>query len=75
MTYITAQDVADRIGKDELIVLSDREGTGEVNTSVVAQAIQDASDEINMHLACRYRLPLAEVPDTLKRLAVNLTVY
>ena len=28
-----------------------------------------------MHLACRYRLPLAEVPDTLKRLAVNLTVY
>ncbi|WP_330925246.1 DUF1320 domain-containing protein [Candidatus Sororendozoicomonas aggregata] len=75
MAYITRQDLEERIGESELIVLSDREGTGAVNTAVVDKAISDATDEINMHLGTRYQLPLAEVPATIKRLAVNIALY
>ena len=73
--YITQQDLTERIGEDELTVLSDREGTGEINTAVVDRAIADATNEINMHLSSRYLMPLPEVPDTIKRLAVSLTIY
>ena len=73
--YITQQDLIERIGKDELIILSDRDGTGEINTAVVERAIADATDEINMHLSSRYSMPLPKVPETIKRLAVSLTVY
>lgn len=73
--YITLQDLIDRIGEEEVIVLSDRAGTGEINMDVVDRAMVDATDEINMHLSSRYVMPLPQVPETIKRLAVNLTVY
>lgn len=73
--YITPQELSERIGEEELIVLSDRDGDGVADTLVIERAISDATDEINMHLAVRYQLPLTEVPETIKRLAVNLTLY
>lgn len=73
--YITRQDIADRIGEDELIVLSDRDNDGSADEAVIDRAISDATDEINMHLSVRYQMPLPTVPDTIKRLAVNLALY
>ena len=75
MTYIPRQDLVERIGEEELVLLSDRNNDGEADEAVIDRALADATDELNMHLACRYRLPLVEVPDTLKRLAVNLCLY
>lgn len=73
--YITRQDIADRIGEDELTVLSDRDNDGIADEAVIDRAISDATDEINMHLSVRYQMPLPQVPDTIKRLAVNLALY
>lgn len=75
MTYLTRQELQDRIGEEELIILADRDGDGVADEPVIERAIQDATDEITMHLASRYRVPLPDVPDTVKRLAVSLTVY
>lgn len=75
MNYLTPQELAERIGEQELVLLSDRDGGGHADEGVVEQAIQDATDEINMHLASRYQMPLPQVPDTIKRLTVSLTVY
>lgn len=73
--YITQQELQDRIGEDELINLSDRNNEGAADPAVIDRAIADATDEINMHLSSRYQMPLPAVPETIKRLAVNLTVY
>lgn len=75
MSYLTKQDLIDRIGLDELIVLSDREHTGTEDDTVIDRAMADATTEIDMYLGVRYTLPLSTIPSTLTRLAVSIAVY
>lgn len=41
----------------------------------VTNALQSASDEINIHLSARYTLPLATAPAALVTPAANIAVY
>lgn len=76
MTYATQQNLIDRFGEHELIQLTDREGLGEINTTVVDRALGDADAVINGYLAARYTLPLAApVPTVLERLACDIARY
>jgi len=75
MTYATQQDLIDRHGADELLQLSDRTGTGLIDTVVVARALADADAEINGYLAGKYTLPLADAPEILVRLACDIARY
>ncbi len=72
MGYCTIQQMEARFGRDELIQLTDRSGTGELDTQVLNEAIEDASNEIDGYLGGRYTLPLAVVPTVLVRLACNI---
>jgi len=49
--YCTSYDMITRFGNDELVQRTDRANTGLINDTVLAQAISDATAEINAYLA------------------------
>jgi phage gp36-like protein len=73
--YAGQQDIEDRYGADALLLVADRDGDGQADPDVVAQAVADADAEIDAYLAARYQLPLSTVPTVLKRLAADLLMY
>lgn len=75
MSYASAQDLIDRFGNAELAQLTDKVNGLVVDNALVAKALADAEVEINGYLAVRYPLPLAVVPDLLRRIACNLVRY
>jgi len=75
MAYATQQDMEDRYGHDALLMVADRDNDGEIDTEVVVRALSDATAEIDPYLASRYSMPLAEVPDLLVRLCVDIAFY
>jgi len=81
VSYCTKQDLIDRFGETELIQLTDRPDpetgavTGAIVDAVLNPAIQDAKDEINGWLAGRYQLPLATVPEVLRRIGCDIARY
>jgi phage gp36-like protein len=72
VSYVTQQDLIDRFGSAEILALADRDGDAEIDAAVVTAAVGDAESEIAGYLAKRYTLPLAAVPDRLKRVAADL---
>jgi len=75
MTYATPDHMVARFSQDELMQLTDREGLGEINASVLAQALADADALINGYLRAAYTLPLAAVPVDLVRVACDLARF
>lgn len=75
--YVTTQEMIDRFGEAELIRLTDRATpmAGVIVTGVLDSAIRDAGDLIDSHLEGRYSLPLAAVPQILKRTAGTVARY
>lgn len=74
MTYVTAADLANRIGQDELTRLADRDGDDVADTGVIDAAIAEADGIIDGYLAGRYDLPLSTVPPLLTSIACDLVV-
>ncbi|MBU1611244.1 MAG: DUF1320 domain-containing protein [Proteobacteria bacterium] len=75
MAYATVQNLIDRYGQDQMLVLADRDNDGELDSAVMDRALADADAEVDAFLARRYQLPLAEVPDVLQRIACDIAVY
>lgn len=75
MPYATKEDMIARFGEDELIQISDRDGTGAFSDVNFAQAQKDGDGEIDSYLQGRYPLPLVHVPTALCRIACDLYRY
>ena len=75
MAYASQSDITERYGADLLVLLADRDGDGTADGPVVDRSLADASAEIDVHVAAKYQLPLAEAPGILTRLAVDIAVY
>jgi phage gp36-like protein len=75
MPYATPDDLAVRYGADQLVDLTDRDADGLADDPQIAQALEDASHEIDGYLAARYRLPLPATPKLLARIACDIAVY
>lgn len=76
MAYATLQDMIDRFGETELAQLSDRSGSAvAVDQLVIDAKLADADAEIDGYLGQRYTLPLATVPQVLKRIATDVARY
>lgn len=73
--YASAQDIIDRYGNEQLLLLTDRDGNQAADTEVVDQALTDASAEIDTYIAAKYAMPLASVPASLVRPCVDIAVY
>jgi phage gp36-like protein len=75
MAYATQQNMADRYGDDQLLIVADRDNDSVVDAAVIEQALLDATSEIDTYVAAKYALPLATVPTVLTRLCVDISMY
>lgn len=75
MAYATQQDIVDRIGEPDLLVIADRDADSVVDVDVVARALEDAAAEIDTYVSAKYTLPLPTIPQVLVRLCVDIAVY
>lgn len=73
--YATVDIMTARFGQREVIALSDREDTGEANATVLGDALDDASSEIDTYLAGRYTLPLDPAPKMLAGVCCDIARY
>jgi phage gp36-like protein len=74
MAYATQDDIVALYSRDALAV-ADRDGDGEIDADAVARALAEAAGEIDALIAVRYALPLAAVPDVLRRVACDIALY
>lgn len=76
MAYCTLDDILGVIPQRDLIQLTDDTVPPvAVNQAVVDQAIAAADTLINGYIGERYSIPFSGVPELLKTLALDLTVY
>ncbi|WP_157831920.1 gp436 family protein [Thalassospira marina] len=75
MPYVSATDLGNRIGADQLTRLADRDGDGVADTGVIEAAIAEADGVIDGYLTGRYELPLSNPPALLTSIACDLILY
>jgi len=75
MIYATQADMVSVFGEREVIMLTDRSLVGMIDSTVLADALSLASDEINAYLDSRYALPLPNVPRLLTRICCDVARY
>ncbi len=69
MPYANLQDMINRFGEDELLLVADENNDGVIDEPAVNVALDDAFAEIDLHVGTRYDLPL---PDTMPARTINL---
>lgn len=76
MAYCTLSDLTTRYGEREILQLSDRSNSGEIDTDVVNGAIVDASALIDGYLADGgYSLPLGSTPQVIRHHCCQIVRY
>ncbi|MDI3480794.1 MAG: hypothetical protein PWQ97_449 [Tepidanaerobacteraceae bacterium] len=75
MMYCTLDDIKNQVPEDVLIDLTDDNGTGAINETIVDKAIIDAQEEIDVYASKLYTVPFNPVPGIIKKLAVDIAVY
>ena len=76
MSYATPQDIINRYPNRDLVQLTNEDPTvTTINTTVLQQALDDASAEIDGYFDGRFVLPLTDVPEILNRLACDVAIY
>ncbi len=75
MAYCIQTDLLEAISEDELIDITDDVDAGVVDSDAVARAIADADAEINTYCAVQYDVPLALVPDIIRKVSVDIAIY
>ncbi len=75
MSYCTEDDIAARLGEDGLKTLSDRNRDGVADAAALQHAIGSAAALIDSYLGIRFAVPVDPVPDALRTVAVDASVY
>ena len=76
MSYATPTDIINRYPNRDLVQLTNEDPTiTTVNATVLQQALNDASAEIDGYLGGRFTLPLTDPPAVLSRLASDVAIY
>ncbi|MBL1321514.1 MAG: DUF1320 domain-containing protein [Methylophaga sp.] len=75
MTYCTQQNLIDRYGNQELLLIIDRDQDGTLDSAIIDLAIADAAAEIDSYLATVYTLPLSSTPAVLTIYACDIARY
>lgn len=73
VVYATQAELTDYVGLSELISISDRDRSGEVDVAAIESALADASSTVDSYIAPW--LPLASVPLVLRRHTMAIATY
>lgn len=73
--YAIRADMITRFGDNEVVMLTDRNRSGQIDDAVLDQHLADAAAEIDGYLAGRYPLPLATPPRVLTGYACDIARY
>ena len=74
-TYCSQADINGEIQTADLISLTDDTQTGQVNTTILAQVIANASGEIDRMIGNRYQIPFSIVPPSVNSMAIVISCY
>jgi phage gp36-like protein len=75
MAYAIQDDLLEEISEEELVQLTDDEGTGVIDPTKVTRAIDNADAEIDGYLAVRHSVPLSSTPTLIRGLSVAIAIY
>lgn len=75
MTFASAQDLKNRFGDQELLLLADRTGDGILDAEVIAAVLVDADAEIISLVAGGAAIDAGNVPTNLVRIACDIARY
>ena len=75
MSYSTQADLEDQLSSEELRQLTDDLDSGSINTTIANRAIDDADAEIDSYIGVRYDVPLATIPQIIKKVSVDIAIY
>ena len=75
MTFASAQDLQDRFGLDELVLVADRDRDGAPDAAVLSAALEDADSEIIALIAGGASIDPANVPRNIRRIACDIARY
>ena len=79
MAYATQENATDRYGEEFILNVADRSHSASLEApevvDAIAEALDDATAEVDSHIGARYDLPLPETPKVLVRITVDIGVY
>ena len=75
MAYSVKDDVLEQMDEDILLQLTDDHDTGVVDDDKVTRAIADADASIDTYCQGRYSIPLSPVPDKIRQVSVDISIY
>ena len=73
--YAIEADMVIQFGEEQLLIASDRDGSGVSDPSVIVTALTAASQEMDSYIQVRYDLPLQETPGMLKHMCCDIAMY
>lgn len=73
--YCTQGDILDAMDESDVILYTDDDDTGGINTDAVAKAITGASALIDARIGAKYTVPLAPIPEIIKETACDIALY
>lgn len=73
MAYTTTDQLISQFGIEEMTLLSDRQGTGIMDETVLIDAIRRAESEVDSYLAERYSVPLLHTEEKLPEIVTVIT--
>ncbi len=73
--YCTLDDIKKQVQETTLIEITDDSLSGQINTDVVDETILYADTLIDGYLRGRYTLPLQTVPEIIRVIAIDLSIY
>jgi len=73
--YCTLDDIKKQVQETTLIEITDDSNANQINTDVVDETILYADTLIDGYLRGRYTLPLPSLPEIIKVIAIDLSIY
>lgn len=73
--YCTQTDILLQIDQTTLMNLTDDTGSEIVDSDILTRAIDDADATIDSYISAVYATPLVVVPDTIRKLSVDMSIY
>ena len=75
MSYSSLDDLKRRISEAELIQLTDDQGLGQIDQTLVSGAIAESDGLVDSFVRAQTAVPLSDPPEVIRLISADLTLY